>query len=60
LVLLATRFDEFSVHVVEVCRTCSWNHLVKSYVLGTPRPARPPKRSRSTRAARDGARTASE
>ena len=34
LVLLATRFDEFSVHVVEVCRTCSWNHLVKSYVLG--------------------------
>lgn len=33
LVLLATRFDEFSVHVVEVCRTCEWNHLVKSYVL---------------------------
>ena len=29
LVLLATRYDEFSVHVVEVCRTCSWNHLVK-------------------------------
>ena len=42
LVLLATRFDEFSVHVVEVCRTCSWNHLVKSYVLGGARPARPP------------------
>ena len=34
LVLLASRFEEFSVHVVEVCRTCSWNHLVKSYVLG--------------------------
>ena len=34
LVLLAARFDEFAVHVVEVCRTCSWNHLVKSYVLG--------------------------
>ena len=34
LVLLATRFAEFAVHVVEVCRTCSWNHLVKSYVLG--------------------------
>ena len=33
LVLLATRYDEFSVHVVEVCRTWSWNHLVKSYVL---------------------------
>ena len=35
--MLATRFDEFSVHVVEVCRTCSWNHLVKSYVLGAVR-----------------------
>lgn len=31
---MATLFDEFSVHVVEVCRTCSWNHLVQSYVLG--------------------------
>lgn len=63
LVLLATRFDEFSVHVVEVCRTCSWNHLVKSYVLGAARkarPTRPPGGSRSTRTARDGARTASE
>lgn len=57
LVLLASRFEEFSVHVVEVCRTCSWNHLVKSYVLGA---ARPPRRSRSTRTARNGARTASE
>ncbi|MGH3722291.1 MAG: DUF5318 domain-containing protein [Pseudonocardiaceae bacterium] len=32
---LATLYEEFSVHVVEVCRTCSWNHLVQSYVLGT-------------------------
>ncbi|MGH3826540.1 MAG: DUF5318 domain-containing protein [Pseudonocardiaceae bacterium] len=32
---LAARYEEFSVHVVEVCRTCSWNHLVQSYVLGT-------------------------
>jgi len=32
---LATLFEEFTVHVVEVCRTCSWNHLVQSYVLGT-------------------------
>jgi hypothetical protein len=57
LVLLAARYDEFSVHVVEVCRTCSWNHLVKSYVLGA---VRPPKGSRGTRTARNGARTASE
>lgn len=32
---MATLFEEFTVHVVEVCRTCSWNHLVRSYVLGT-------------------------
>src|SRR5246500_5296734 len=57
LVLLATRFDEFSVHVVEVCRTCSWNHLVKSYVLGA---VPPPKGSRGTRTARGRARTARE
>ncbi len=56
LVLLAARFDEFAVHVVEVCRTCSWNHLVKSYVLGAPRPPK----ARGTRTARSGARTASE
>ena len=57
LVMLAARFDEFKVHVVEVCRTCSWNHLVKSYVLGAPRP---PKGARGTRTARSGARTAIE
>ena len=57
LVLLATRYDEFSVHVVEVCRTCSWNHLVKSYVLGA---IPPPKGSRGSRTARGRARTASE
>ncbi|NMI01538.1 DUF5318 family protein [Pseudonocardia acidicola] len=32
---LAEIYSEFSVYVVEVCRTCSWNHLVLSYVLGT-------------------------
>lgn len=59
LVLLATRYDEFAVHVVEVCRTCSWNHLVKSYVLGTARPKNGT-RAKGTRTARSGARTASE
>ena len=36
LAKMATLFEEFNVYVVEVCRTCSWNHLVQSYVLGTP------------------------
>ena len=59
LVRARVPYDEFSVHVVEVCRTCSWNHLVKSYVLGAVRPANG-SRARGTRTARDGARTASE
>ncbi|MCP3799400.1 MULTISPECIES: DUF5318 domain-containing protein [Allokutzneria] len=43
LAKLATLYEEFTVYVVEVCRTCSWNHLVQSYVLGTrglPSPSR--------------------
>ncbi len=28
---------EFSVYVVEVCRSCGWNHLTTSYVLGSAR-----------------------
>jgi hypothetical protein len=32
---MAALYEEFSVFVVEVCRTCSWNHLVESYVLGS-------------------------
>lgn len=32
---LANSHTDFSVYVVEVCRTCSWNHLVLSYVMGT-------------------------
>jgi hypothetical protein len=32
---MAALFEEFTVYVVEVCRTCGWNHLVQSYVLGT-------------------------
>lgn len=39
---------EFSVHVVEVCRTCGWNHLVRSYVLGTTPAPRLPGRDRRT------------
>jgi len=44
---LASRFGEFTVYLVEVCRTCSWNHLVQSWVQGTG--ARPdgPRRRRT-------------
>ncbi|MFT4086044.1 MAG: DUF5318 family protein [Gordonia sp. (in: high G+C Gram-positive bacteria)] len=38
---IAAGSEEFTVHVVEVCRTCHWNHLVQSYVEGlTPRTVR--------------------
>lgn len=33
---LALAHDEFTVHVVEVCRSCSWNQLVESYDVGLP------------------------
>lgn len=36
LASLAAAQDEFTVHVVEVCRSCSWNHLVQSCVMGAP------------------------
>jgi hypothetical protein len=46
---LANSYEDFSVYVVEVCRTCSWNHLVLSYVMGTgaPTSGRRPDRRRS-------------
>jgi len=37
LVVMDSRASEFSVYEVEVCRSCSWNHLVASYVLGVER-----------------------
>ncbi|MGE3286463.1 MAG: DUF5318 family protein [Pseudonocardia sp.] len=36
---LAATHGEISVYVVEVCRTCSWNHLVLSYVTGDDAPS---------------------
>jgi len=37
LMVMDGRASEFSVYEVEVCRSCSWNHLVASYVLGAER-----------------------
>ena len=39
--------DRFTVYEVEVCRSCGWNHLDASYVLGAePVPGQQPRRSR--------------
>lgn len=46
---LAMRFPQFTVHQVEVCRTCSWNYLIMSFVMGKSDSERP---HRSRRAAR--------
>ena len=35
LPVMAMTLREFQVFVVEVCRSCSWNHLVERYLLGT-------------------------
>jgi hypothetical protein len=45
---MATEYAEFRVYVVEVCQSCSWNHLASSYVLGTGE--QPARRSRRARA----------
>src|ERR1700761_8878103 len=34
LPVLAMTLREFQVFVVEVCRTCAWNHLIEQYTLG--------------------------
>jgi hypothetical protein len=45
LMVMDGRASEFSVYEVEVCRSCSWNHLITSYVLGTDRTETAVKRS---------------
>lgn len=58
---LAGSHADFSVYVVEVCRTCSWNHLVLSYVMGTGAGDSPEKGPDSgTRRRSDRRRTAAE
>lgn len=41
---MAREHGEFTVYVVEVCQSCSWNHLALSYVLGDGTPRKPPRR----------------
>jgi len=42
---MARRLREFSVYVVEVCRSCHWNHLTTSFVMGRGAPT--PRRRRT-------------
>lgn len=36
---LSARRDEATCYVVEVCPGCSWNHLVRTFLLGGRRPS---------------------
>jgi Family of unknown function (DUF5318) len=46
---------EFTVYVVEVCRSCGWNHLTSSYVLGHGRaPVQAASRKRARVAGAEG------
>jgi hypothetical protein len=47
LPVMAHEFGRFRVYVVEVCRRCTWNHLVISFTLGDGVP-RAMGRSRAT------------
>jgi hypothetical protein len=39
---LAAALKEFQVYVVEVCRGCDWNLLIRQYLLGRATTAPPP------------------
>ena len=44
---VAEAYAEIQVYVVEVCRSCEWNHLIQSFVIGHGRA-----RARARRAGR--------
>jgi hypothetical protein len=47
LVRMDAMQEEFTVYEVEVCRSCGWNHLDASFVMGAePVPGRQPRRNR--------------
>ena len=47
VVEMASEYGHLRVFVVEVCRSCRWNHLIASYVVGDGTPRRPPRRQRT-------------
>ena len=44
---MAHQFGEFKVVVVEVCLSCSWNHMILSYLLGDGVKRKPPRRQQT-------------
>ncbi len=44
---MAREHGEISIYVLEVCRSCGWNHLVESYLVGDGVPRKPPRRRRT-------------
>jgi Family of unknown function (DUF5318) len=44
---MAHSFGEFKVVVVEVCPSCSWNHMIMSYLLGDGKKRKPPRRQQT-------------
>ncbi|MPR00359.1 hypothetical protein GB931_21035 [Modestobacter sp. I12A-02628] len=47
LVRMDAAQEEFSVYAVQVCRSCGWNHLDQSYLLGAePVPGQERRRNR--------------
>jgi Family of unknown function (DUF5318) len=42
--VMAHEHGELQVYVLEVCRSCGWNHLVQSYAVGDGVPRKPPRR----------------
>jgi len=45
VVEMTTEYGHLRVFVVEVCRSCAWNHLMASFVVGDGTPRRPPRRT---------------
>jgi hypothetical protein len=44
LMQMELEFGEFRVYLVEVCKSCHWNHLVHSFTLGDGVNRKPPRK----------------
>ena len=44
LMQMELEFGEFRVYLVEVCKSCHWNHLVHSFTLGDGVIRKPPRK----------------